>query len=646
MKILLLSVNSQAVFHSQIVIPFGLASLGTYVQVDGHVITGIEMNMPPEKASQRYLCADPELVETITQFEPNLVAMSTYAENIYNVLFWAETIKNALPETLIALGGNHASYIAREILERTPAVDFVICFEGEIPFKALCDDIEKNQGGYEDIPGLVYRKNGEICTNPLPPLIEDLDMLPVLNRDFFESAEYVDQTHADMITARGCPFHCTFCNCNHYWQKRYRTMSIPRVIEELRTLKQRYPKLKTVRIRDETISINRKRCLELCDVLIKEEFGLEFQAHSRLDGLDEEVIKHLATAGFTQLFIGIESGSQAVLDRLRKGINVENVYTLVPLLRKYRIDFRFSLMLATPGETLEEALQTVNLVNELDLAIHEFYFGRGIIIYPGTTDCERFLEKFPDFQWLGRQALSEEYPQGIDTAGNVMSVSHIAPEYSLDALKKLINTTLRAKFRKYDETDYKILRTTLLYATTVQNQFKTPQLFYEAIVAFLKDIDDKGEQWAIYRKGALYSELFEQAVQENRFENFAGVLSSLDLEEKPQTSLRQQFREVRTVLLVCLTRKAYKEYTIHNLLDIFDPGVNVFVIDELFTGGTGFDKDKRLSDLLDGVNIERTYPKFTMLKRLKSLYLYDLFRKSNSMLQAVLRRIRTAQPSG
>jgi len=331
MKILLLSVNSRTFFYSQVVIPFGLASLGSYVQNDGHIIKGIEMNTPLEKISQRYLHIDKELLEEITRFSPDLIAMSTYAENIHNVLFWSETIKKALPKTTVALGGNHASYIAREILEGSPAVDIIVRFEGEIPFKQLCDAIEKNERNYDDIPNLVYRRNGTIRENPLTGLIDNLDTLPVLNRDFFESPEYSEMSHADIITARGCPFHCTFCNCNHYWQKRYRTMSVQRVIEELKLLKKRYPNLLTVRIRDEAISINKTRCLELCEALVKERFGLKFQAHSRLDGLDEEVIKHLALAGFNQLFVGLESGSPNVLKQLKKGIKPEKVYEIVPL---------------------------------------------------------------------------------------------------------------------------------------------------------------------------------------------------------------------------------------------------------------------------------------------------------------------------
>ncbi|GAF96755.1 unnamed protein product, partial [marine sediment metagenome] len=141
MNILLLAVNSNTFFYSQVVTPFGLASLGSYVEKNGYAIRGIEMNTPPDRILERYLKVDPEIMGRIVEFSPDLVGMSTYSTNIHNVLFWAGEIKKRLPSTWIALGGNHASYIAQEILETCPAVDFVVRHEGEIAFKRLCEEL-------------------------------------------------------------------------------------------------------------------------------------------------------------------------------------------------------------------------------------------------------------------------------------------------------------------------------------------------------------------------------------------------------------------------------------------------------------------------------------------------------------------------
>lgn len=428
MRILLLNVNSYSFFYGQLVIPFGLASLGSYVEGAGYTIKGIDMNTPPERIPLRYLHLDEELLEEIKEYSPDVVAMSSYASNMHNILFWAEAVKRALPESCIVVGGNHASYIAREVLEKCPAIDIVARFEGEIPFKMICKHIEKDNSNYSDIPNITYRKGKKVAENAQIELIKNLNSLPPLNRKYFEKGrEKQSVTHVDMITARGCPFHCTFCDCNHYWGKTYRTQDVETVIVELKMLCREYPNLKTVRFRDESITINKARCIKLCDAIVRNHHlnaPLKFQAHSRLDGLDGEVIRHLGAAGFENLFIGFESGSQAVLKRLKKGIDISKAYATITLLKKYGIKPRISFLIATRGETFLESMETVKLIKKLKLKRDEFYIGSSIQIYPGTYECEKFLEENPDYAWtVPTHNFKGKYFGDYDTCGNVIQPS-------------------------------------------------------------------------------------------------------------------------------------------------------------------------------------------------------------------------------
>lgn len=401
MKILLLNINSYIFFYEQLVVPFGLASLGSYVEKEGYTIKGIDMNVPAEKTAIRYLNVDHELLTEIVKYSPDMVAMSSYASNMYNILFWARILKKSLPNVFIVVGGNHVSYIAKECLQKCPEIDMAVRFEGEIPFKMICENIAKNHHDYSNIPNIVYRKNGKIVENELISLIKNINSLPPLNREYFRDSmrgEIVN--HADVITARGCPFHCTFCDCNHYWKKTYRVKSIKSVIGKLKDLCEKYPNLKTVRFRDESLTISKNRCIKLCDEIVKNRIALKFQAHSRLDGLDEEVIKYLSMAGFERLFIGLESGSQTVLERLRKGIDISKAEEVISLLRRYKVKFRISFMISTRDETLRETMQTVKLIKKLKLKSAEFYIGTSVQIYPGTYECDKFLEQNPNYRWL------------------------------------------------------------------------------------------------------------------------------------------------------------------------------------------------------------------------------------------------------
>ena len=427
MKILLLNINSYNFFYGQLVIPFGLASLGSYVEGEGYTIKGIDMNTPPERIPLRYLHLDEELLEEIKEYSPDLVAMSSYASNMHNILFWAEAVKMVLPKTCIVVGGNHASYIAGEVLEKCPAIDMVVRFEGEISFKMICGHIDKDNRNCSDIPNITYRKEKKVAENAQIGLIENLDLLPPLNRGYFEDAgDKQKVTHIDMITARGCPFHCTFCDCNHYWGKTYRTQDVEMVVGKLERLCHEYPNLKTVRFRDESITINKGRCIALCEEIVNARLNatLKFQAHSRLDGLDEEVVKHLAEAGFEKLFIGFESGSQAVLRRLKKGIDISKAYATIRLLKQYGVKPRISFLIATRNETFRESMETVKLIKKLKLNRDEFYIGSSIQIYPGTYEHEKFLEQNPDYKWLAStHNFKGKYFGDYDTCENVIQPS-------------------------------------------------------------------------------------------------------------------------------------------------------------------------------------------------------------------------------
>ncbi|MBN1788086.1 MAG: radical SAM protein [Sedimentisphaerales bacterium] len=423
-KILLLSVSSTSFFYDQVVIPFGLVSLASFVDYPDYQIKGIELNWPAEKIMQRYLKVDDEVMQQILDFSPDMVAMSTYASNMYNCLFWADAIKRKLPNCFIVAGGNHVSYIAKECLSKCDGIDAVVRFEGEIPFKMLCEKRLTGNTDFEDVPNLTWRKNGEIVENQKTILLDSLESLPIINRTYFSSQQTSKSlTHADVISARGCPFHCTFCDCNHYWQKTHRTRGAESVVRELTLLIKDNPDIKSVRFRDESITLKKPYCMALCKSIIDNGINLEFHAHSRLDGLDEELIATLAEAGFKLLFIGIESGSERVLKNLKKGIRLDRLAPNLELLRKYGINFRLSFMSSTPGETFFDTFQTVKLIKKLKLKRNEYYMGIGIDIYPGTEECAKFIELNPDYEWINNKDIefNGRYSAKKDPFGNIIN---------------------------------------------------------------------------------------------------------------------------------------------------------------------------------------------------------------------------------
>jgi len=421
-RVLLLTVSSTSFFYDQVVMPFGLISIGSYLDYDKFEIKGLEMNTPPNKVRGRYLNKDVDFLTQIIDFNPEIIAMTTYASNIYNAIFWAALIKEAIPKSYVVMGGNHASYMPREILSKSSAVDGVVSFEGEVPFKMLCESIRDGNRDFSRVPGLTYRGQSGIANNPPAKLLENLESLPALNFAFFENEADCDlKTHADMITARGCPYNCTFCNCNHFWTKRYRVKSVERVIAEIAELKQRYPNLASIRFRDESMTIDKNRCIELCREIASRDFGISFEAHSRLDGLNEDVIEALSKAKVNRIYIGMESGSKEVLKRIKKEIDIDLADRVISLLRKHGVSFRVSFLGATPGERFQETMETIKLIKRLKLKPDEYYMGFGIQIYPGTADAKSFLSENPGHEWITRNnKFKGAYSAVMDGGGNVI----------------------------------------------------------------------------------------------------------------------------------------------------------------------------------------------------------------------------------
>ena len=518
----MLSVSSESGYDGQVVPPFGLMSLGSYVRSGEYEIKGIDMNGPPDIVRKRYRTTDAGLLQSIRDFAPDLVAMTAYAFNIHNVMFWAAVIKSEFPQSVVVLGGNYASYIGREILEACGAVDLVIRFEGEIAFERLCRVVASGSRDFRSVPNAVFRDGGEIVETDVLPALPTLDALPIMDRSFFENDKLATYTHVDTITARGCHYACTFCNCCHYWGKKHRAVPVQRVIDEIRLLKGVCPRLRTVRFRDEAISLNRRRCLELCDELTKADFGLAYHAHSRIDTLDEEVIARLAQAGFKELYIGLESGSPAVLRRLRKGINIEKVRAMVPVLRRYGLAFRLSLIFWTPDETLDEAIETIELLRELDVGFEQLTISYGIDIYPGTAEAQRFLQAFPGYRWLERRELGQGYRQIYDSSGSVIGVSHCGATYPPQRLDEEINRRLVARLRASGEDDYRKLKYAMYTTDLMAARLGGRNGVNECARRFLDVLDETGAPWGICGDGHFYTTVLREAVEAGRFKHFVG----------------------------------------------------------------------------------------------------------------------------
>lgn len=258
----------------------------------------------------------------------------------------------------VVLGGIHASVLPAETL-RDFAFDALVVGEGE---EALLEIARGEE--YSRIKNLAWRDGGKPVVNPKRPLIKDLDALPFLSYDLIDAASYAPtgiRGMMTMTTSRGCPFRCAFCTHTYISDGKYRAMSAERVVSEVKYVIENFGMIK-FSFQDELFTADRKRFLKLCDSF--RELKIEWKFLSRADRMDVETMRAAVEAGAFQVSVGVESGSQTILDNLEKGIRKEDSADALAAAREAGIKSFAFLMVNCPGETDDTVEETIAFLTE------------------------------------------------------------------------------------------------------------------------------------------------------------------------------------------------------------------------------------------------------------------------------------------
>jgi len=263
----------------------------------------------------------------------------------------------------IIAGGPHTSVA----LETIPDfVDYVVQGEGE---RAILEIINGKTNER------VIRKKR----------IQNLDSIPFQPWDIFNKLPYdyscpwMDiKPVFTMNTSRGCPFNCIFCSVGSIWGKQYTYFSTDRIISEIEYLIKNY-RAKGIYFREDNFTLNYNRTIEFCERLLKKSVNLQWACETRVDTIcNENLIKLMSKSGCKAVYLGIESGSQKVLDALHKGITVEQIEKTTKLCRKYNIRTYWSLLIGTPYDTYRDYLKTLKLIKKIKPFSYNFNVYVGI----------------------------------------------------------------------------------------------------------------------------------------------------------------------------------------------------------------------------------------------------------------------------
>lgn len=323
--------------------PLGILSLSAYLKTRGYDVAVYDTTFSTKEKFFAYL----------NQTRPRSVGIYTNMMTKFNVLEMLHACKQIGAHVI--LGGPEPPYYAREYLEH--GADVIVVGEGELTLDELIPALTKN-GAHklQHIAGIHYRDENGVIVQTMPrPYIKDLDTLPYPDRAAMDAQKYVDtwrQYHGrgslSLISVRGCPFHCTWCSHSVYGES-YRRRSPELFANETQQIIETY-KPDQLWYADDVFTIHHGWLFKYAAELKKRNVKIPFECISRADRMNEQVFDALKEMGCYRLWIGSESGSQKILDAMRREVNVERVQWATHELQKRGIEVGMFIMLGFEGE--------------------------------------------------------------------------------------------------------------------------------------------------------------------------------------------------------------------------------------------------------------------------------------------------------
>jgi radical SAM superfamily enzyme YgiQ (UPF0313 family) len=313
----------------------------------------------------------------------------------------------------VITGGPHATVMPETLINN---VDAVAIGEGEEIVKNLIE----NFPDLRKVKGIIYKENGKICKNPPQPRIANLDNLEFPARDLLEMEKYIYNWHfldsvdinlrgTNIIASRGCPFNCSFCQptLRTLFGDVVRKRSPENVIKEIKRIVNQY-NLDGIFFHDDTFTINRDWIINFCNLLKKENLGILWGCNSRVNTIDKELMKIMYNAGLRELHIGIESGSQRILDEIyQKGIKLEDAKKVIKTAKEIGINTLCFFMIGAPTETEEEVWKTINFASSLDSDEITFSITTPLPktrLYDFVKENYTISKNFSDFDYYSKRA--------------------------------------------------------------------------------------------------------------------------------------------------------------------------------------------------------------------------------------------------
>jgi len=361
--------------------PINLLYLAAIAEKEGHKVKVLDMHAD-----------NLTFKEAVNESKKNDLIGITCVTPTANIAYkLSQNIKEEDSDVNIVVGGPHPSALPEEPL-KTNSIDFVITGEGESTFSDLIKCLEKGTSPNK-VKGIYFKKGKKISHTPPHHLITNLDSLPFPAYNLINIKKYFypyqkKRPLSSILTSRGCPNTCTFCNKNIFGHS-FRFRSAENVIKEILYMIEKY-KIKEFLVYDDNFTVIKKRALEICQRINDEklDISISFENGLRVDKIDYEILKALKKAGCYLIGYGIESSDQRVLDSVKKNISMSQIRNAVMLTKKCGIGIVGYFIIGFPSDTEATIKSTIKFAKDLSI-LSKFSI---LTPFPGT-ELFKMLDK-------------------------------------------------------------------------------------------------------------------------------------------------------------------------------------------------------------------------------------------------------------
>lgn len=420
MNIALINLSYPNIVRDTLSIPLGLAWISSVLKGQGYNVSCIDLALCPED------------INIIEENYFDVICFQLHSEEAYNNSVMQISEIKRENKSIIIVGGITATLFWKQIVKNRH-IDFVVIGEGEVTILELLSYIKDSQIDIFNIKGIAFRDGNDIVNTGQRVLIENLDNLPLPDRESFKASDYPQWS---IITSRGCPYSCAFCTVPQIWDGKYRFRSSKNVYEEICNLSVKF-KMNKFFILDDTFTFKRNNVIELMNLLISDPRDFEWACLSRGDLLDEELIFLLKKAGCTEISIGIESANQDILTKINKNLSLTKTEEAIMLLKKYDIRVRCSYIFGLPFETIQHVENSIDFI--LKTQPHE-------------------VQIYPMFKYTGTEIFSnKEFDIKESTIRDLSGIKKNAlnPIFETENLsKEQINSLVRKCIKSLEELGY------------------------------------------------------------------------------------------------------------------------------------------------------------------------------------------------